>query len=68
MGEITNIPERSGPSIDIEEVIVEKLSSKPSLYGIACGHGIHRLTLPLGCRALLDASARMFVIEEEALS
>jgi len=66
VGEFTNIPKRTGPSI--EEVLWEKLSNKPSIYGVACGHGTYRLTLPMGCRAMLDAESRKLIIEEEAVS
>ncbi|RLG45605.1 MAG: LD-carboxypeptidase [Thermoproteota archaeon] len=66
VGEFTNTPKRPGPSI--EEVLREKLSNKPSIYGLACGHGTYRLTLPMGCRAVLDAESRKLIIEEEAVS
>jgi muramoyltetrapeptide carboxypeptidase len=40
---------------------------KPAIYGLACGHGTHHLTLPVGVRARLDAAERSLSIEESGV-
>lgn len=58
------------PSLTLREVLDDVFLplGKPVIYGLAAGHGRHRLTLPLGCRARLDAGSRLITIEEAAVS
>lgn len=57
-----------GPSLTLREVLDDVFIplGKPAIYGLAAGHGRHRLALPLGVRASLDATACRLVIEEAA--
>ena len=52
------------------EVVAERLAplGKPCLANLPLGHGRHRLTVPLGVRAALDADAGGLTFLEPALS
>lgn len=61
--------EEGKPSLTLEDVIEEVLvpQGKPLIYGLACGHGEFKATLPIGVMATLDADREKFYIEEAAL-
>lgn len=51
---------------EIFEVLAEYAarSGRPCVAGLPCGHGAHKLTLPIGARARIDADdARLFILE-----
>lgn len=53
----------------LESVLVDQFGSLPipSITGLHCGHGRHRVSLPIGPRAELDATACELRITEPAL-
>lgn len=71
IGECLNCepPDPARPSLTLDEVLADIIAplGKPAIYGLRIGHGRHRLTLPLGVRATLDASACRLFIEEGAV-
>lgn len=72
IGEMRNCetdPNRSRHSFSLERVLEERLTllGKPVLYGVCCGHGPYRVTLPLGAHSSLDADAGVWRVEEPAL-
>lgn len=56
------------PSPVVRDVFAELFVSLglPSIFGLACGHGVAQLTLPLGVRATLDAGAATLEFTEAA--
>jgi len=50
----------------LEDLIVPL--GKPAIYGLACGHGSHHLTFPLGVRARLDATEGILSVEEAGVA
>lgn len=52
----------------VEAVLRDRLGGLgvPVLYGLAVGHGRHLATLPLGVRAVLDATAGFLAVTEAA--
>src|SRR5690606_26578923 len=50
-------PERGRPSLSLEQVVADiiKPLGKPTVAGLAAGHGPGRLTLPLGVEARIEA-------------
>jgi muramoyltetrapeptide carboxypeptidase len=57
-------------NLSLDEVLDRRLGRLgiPCLYGIPVGHENHTLTIPLGVRAILDASAGTLCIQESAFS
>lgn len=61
LGAWTNcVPEYPEKTLDLPEIFTELIApaGKPVLMGLACGHCIPTLSLPLGAKAVLDADAR----------
>ncbi|MEO6715600.1 MAG: LD-carboxypeptidase [Mycobacteriales bacterium] len=56
------------PSPSVRDVCAEMFAELgiPSVYGVACGHGLAQLTLPLGVRATLDAAGGTLEVTEPA--
>lgn len=62
---------RSGtPSPDLLTVLADRLGPLgiPVVYGLPCGHGRYRLTVPLGVMARLDAERGQLTLLEPALA
>ena len=57
------------PALTVREILQDLIAplGKPAIYGLACGHGTYHLTLPIGVRALLDATRGVLSIEEAAV-
>ena len=57
------------PSLTLTEILDDLVRplNKPAIYGVCCGHGKKKLTLPYGVQATLDADACCLVIEEAAV-
>lgn len=55
--------------LSLEEVLKDYLEplGKPALYGLAAGHGTHRLTLPLGLPLTLKAGAQKVIFSESGV-
>ncbi|SHE93315.1 muramoyltetrapeptide carboxypeptidase [Seinonella peptonophila] len=51
-------PPINHPSFSLEQVLLDRLSSisVPAFYGLPIGHRLPNLPIPLGCRAIIDAS------------
>ena len=60
----------SGPALCVREILDDLIVplGTPAIYGLACGHGAHQLTLPIGVRARLDASRGVLSILEPAVA
>lgn len=56
-------------SLDLLQVLRDLLVplGVPLFYGFACGHGRHRVTLPFGVEATMDADAGTVTVLESAL-
>ena len=69
IGESRMRTEPSEPALTVREILEDLIVplGKPAIYGLACGHGTHHLTLPLGVRARLDATHGVLSIEEAAV-
>ncbi|HEY8426316.1 MAG TPA: LD-carboxypeptidase [Limnochordales bacterium] len=54
------------PTLSVEEVVADLVEplGKPTVYGLAAGHGPGRLTLPLGAVVTLDADTPALIVEE----
>lgn len=53
-------------TLTLEEVIRDRIGSLgiPAIYGLCCGHGPDKITIPIGVRARLDATqAKLTIIE-----
>ncbi len=61
-------PREDEASLSVWEMLRDRIGSlgKPAVYGFCCGHGTHRLTLPIGVEARLDATHGKLWIEESA--
>jgi muramoyltetrapeptide carboxypeptidase len=57
------------PSLTIPEILDDLIRplNKPAIYGVCCGHGKKKVTLPYGVQATVDADACRLVIEEAAV-
>lgn len=57
------------PSLTLTEILDDLVRplNKPAIYGVCCGHGKKKVTLPYGVQATLDADACRLVIEEAAV-
>ena len=55
-------------SLSIEDVLVEiiKPLNIPAIYNLPFGHGENRATLPMGVKAVLDATKGKLIIKEKA--
>ena len=60
----------TAPELSREEILHDLIVplGKPAIYGLACGHGAHHLTLPIGTRARLDATHGRLSIESPAVT
>ncbi len=69
IGECRLRADPSEPTLTVREILQDLIVplGKPAIYGLACGHGTHHLTLPLGVRARLDATRGVLSIEEAAV-
>ena len=54
------LPEYPAQTLELPEIFAELIipAGKPTLAGLACGHCIPTLSLPLGARVVLDADAQ----------
>jgi muramoyltetrapeptide carboxypeptidase len=70
VGECRLRSEPKEPALTIRQILEDLIvpAGKPAIFGLACGHGAHHLTLPLGVRARLDATRRILSLEEPAVS
>jgi muramoyltetrapeptide carboxypeptidase len=70
VGECRVQTEPKDPGLTVREVLEDLIVplGKPAIYGLACGHGGHHLTLPLGVLARLDATHGVLSIEESAVT
>lgn len=56
----------ASPTLSLEEIFADLIRPLriPAIYGLCCGHGRHKATLPLGARATLAAGAKKLVLLE----
>ncbi|MEM3832473.1 MAG: LD-carboxypeptidase [Thermoprotei archaeon] len=56
-------------TFSLEEVIQDRIGrlNIPAIYGLCCGHGEHKITLPIGVKATLDATNATLRIDEPAV-
>ena len=69
-GQVSKFQKRDEPTPSLEEVILDRigsLKSVPSYTGLCCGHGRHKLVMPEGVMATMDATNPMLKIEESPL-
>lgn len=61
-------PEPQRTSLTLEEALADHLAGlgRPVVYGLPCGHGRDKLTLPLGVAATVDGYKARLIIEEAA--
>lgn len=54
----------------MEEVVRDRIADLgiPAIYDLCCGHGKYKCTLPIGVKATIDATERILIIEESAVS
>jgi muramoyltetrapeptide carboxypeptidase len=67
IGQVSKFDKREDPTPSIEEILQDRigiLKRIPSYTGLCCGHGRHKLIMPEGARASMDASNPLLVIEE----
>ncbi|MCR1899531.1 LD-carboxypeptidase [Irregularibacter muris] len=66
LGEFTNCPEDA--QYPLEEILEEFFVplKKPTLWGVKCGHGRYKATLPLGCQASIVNEK--LILEEAGIS
>ena len=57
------------PSLSLMDVLQDFIPplKKPAFYGLCCGHGKKKVTLPLGVNATMDATHCRLYIEENAV-
>ncbi len=69
VGECRYSPEPE-PPLTVRQILDDLVVplGKPAIYGLACGHGDHHLTLPLGVRARLDATRGVLSVEDAAVT
>lgn len=62
--------EDPGATLSLRDILQDLIVplGKPAIYGLACGHGTHHLTLPVGVRARLDATRGILSIQEAAVA
>jgi muramoyltetrapeptide carboxypeptidase len=65
-GRCTDCP-ISGPSLSMGEILRERFSHVPSMWGLSFGHIEKKLTLPIGVLATLDATAKTLSLDEAAV-
>lgn len=65
-GRCTDCPVK-GPSLSLGEILRERFSHVPSIWGLSFGHIEKKLTLPIGVPATLDATAQTLTIAEAAV-
>jgi muramoyltetrapeptide carboxypeptidase len=65
-GRCTDCP-IEGPALSMGELLRERFSHVPSLWGLSFGHIEKKLTLPIGVTATLDADAKTLSITEAAV-
>lgn len=65
-GRCTDCPV-SGPALSIGQLLRERFSHVPSIWGLSFGHIEKKLTLPIGLSATLDADAGTLTIDESAV-
>lgn len=68
-GTVTNL-DREERQWQLDELIADILGplNKPILMGLPIGHVDNPLTIPFGCRALLDATSRSLVVMDGAVT
>jgi muramoyltetrapeptide carboxypeptidase len=69
-GQVSNFPKREDPTPSLEDVLQDRLGvlrGVPSFTGLCCGHGRHRLVIPEGVKASMDATDPRLTIEESPL-
>jgi len=69
--EIRNYEQKiSKSTLTLEEVIQDRIGSLgiPAIYGLCCGHGPNKITMPIGVRAHLDATQAKLTITETAVT
>ena len=69
-GQISKFQKREDPTPSMEEILQDRigiLESVPSFTGLCCGHGRHKLLMPEGVMASMDASNPTLRIEESPL-
>jgi muramoyltetrapeptide carboxypeptidase len=56
----------NSPSLNLAEVLDDLIRplGLPAIYGLCCGHGRHKATLPLGVSATLEADRGRLIIDE----
>jgi len=64
-----NITDRARPSLTLRQVVMDYFGSlkAPVIGNVACGHGNHVMTLPIGVNAALDADKGVFQITSNAV-
>lgn len=65
-GRCTDCP-ASGPALSMGQILRERFSHVPSIWGLSFGHIEKKLTLPIGVMATLDADAGTLTIDESAV-
>lgn len=62
--------EAPAPGLSLREILHDLIVplGKPAIYGLACGHGIFHLTLPIGIRSRLDATRGVLSVEDAAVT
>lgn len=58
------------PSLSLMEIFDDLIVplQKPTFYGLPCGHGTYKLTLPIGIQSSMDADRCKLYLEESAVS
>ncbi|MGI5840007.1 MAG: S66 peptidase family protein [bacterium] len=59
----------ASPTLTLTEVFDDLIKplNIPAIYGLCCGHGRHKATLPLGVQATLAAGEKKLIIEESGV-
>jgi muramoyltetrapeptide carboxypeptidase len=68
--EIRNYEQKVPKStLTLDEVIQDRIGSikVPAIYGLCCGHGLNKITIPIGVKASLDATHARLTIMEAAV-
>ncbi|MGB9729866.1 MAG: S66 peptidase family protein [Thermoprotei archaeon] len=62
-------PSKPKYTFSLEEVIQDRIGrlNIPAIYGLCCGHGEHKITLPIGVKTTLDATNAVLRIDEPAV-
>jgi len=58
------------PTLSLMEIFADLIAplQKPTFYGLPCGHGTYKLTLPIGIHASMNADTCKLYLEESAVS